>query len=156
MQNAHRIVADFSGTSPVRIVNVVHPPNIPGEGKVKGSNITYAIRRYMDTIELDDRMTFVSTIDTDTLVEPNFFLITSYVFLSTEHNQNAIYQYTPVYANNWHKGTFFARLIAMGTTFWQLSESQNPEFYRNFAVYGQSLYCLKQSNFWSLTSIVED
>ena len=53
--------------------------------------------------ELDDHMTFVSTIDTDTLVETNFFLIVSYTFLSTEHNQNAIYQYTPVYANNWHK-----------------------------------------------------
>jgi len=44
----------------------------------------------------------------------------------------------------------------MGTTFWQLSESQNPEFYRNFAVYGMSLYCLKKSHYWSLTSIVED
>lgn len=156
MENADKIVADYSGTSPVKIVNIVHPADIPGEGRVKGSNITYAIKRYMEMEELDDHMTFVSTIDTDTLVETNFFLITSYIFLSTEHNQNAIYQYTPVYANNWHKGTFFARLIAMGTTFWQLSESQNPEFYRNFAVYGQSLYCLKKADFWSLTSIVED
>ncbi|EKD44461.1 MAG: hypothetical protein ACD_71C00128G0004 [uncultured bacterium (gcode 4)] len=156
MENAEKIVADYSWTSPVRIVNVVHPADIKGEGKVKGSNITYAIKRYTEMEEFDDHMTFVSTIDTDTLVETNFFLITSYTFLSTEHNQNAIYQYTPVYANNWHKGTFFARLIAMGTTFWQLSESQNPEFYRNFAVYGQSLYCLKKADFWSLTSIVED
>ncbi|MDD5198152.1 MAG: glycosyltransferase family 2 protein [Candidatus Gracilibacteria bacterium] len=156
IENADKIVADYSGTSPVRIVNIVHPADIPGEGKVKGSNITYAIKQYMKMEEFDDRMTFVSTIDTDTLVETNFFLITSYTFLSTEHNQNAIYQYTPVYANNWHKGTFFARLIAMGTTFWQLAESQNPEFYRNFAVYGQSLYCLKKADFWSLTSIVED
>lgn len=156
MENADKIVAHYSGTSPVKIVNIVHPSGIKGEGKVKGSNITYAIKRYMETEELDDQMTFVSTIDTDTLVESNFFLITSFVFLSTEKNQNAIYQYVPVYANNWHKGTFFARLIAMGTTFWQLSESQNPEFFRNFAVYGQSLYCLKKANFWSLTSIVED
>lgn len=156
IENADKIVADYSGTSLVRIVNVVHPANVPGEGKVKGSNITYAIKQYMEMEKLDDHMTFVSTIDTDTLVEENFFLIVSYTFLSTEHNQNAIYQYTPVYANNWHKGTFFARLIAMGTTFWQLSESQNPEFYRNFAVYGQSLYCLKKADFWSLTSIVED
>jgi cellulose synthase/poly-beta-1,6-N-acetylglucosamine synthase-like glycosyltransferase len=154
--NADKIVSIYSGASPVKIVNVVHPADIPGEGKVKGSNITYAIKQYIEMNELDDHMTFVSTIDTDTLVEPNFFLITSYTFLSTEHNQNAIYQYTPVYANNWHKGTFFARLIGMGTTFWQLSESQNPEFYRNFAVYGQSLYCLKKADFWSLTSIVED
>lgn len=39
---------------------------------------------------------------------------------------------------------------------WQFFESQNPEFYRNFAVYGQSLACLHKANYWSLTSIVED
>jgi hypothetical protein len=105
---------------------------------------------------LDDHMTLIHTIDTDTKVEKNFFLLSSYFFLTAEKPDNAIYQYTPVYSNNWQKSTFFARLIAMGTTFWQLSESQNPEFYRNFAVYGQSLFCLKKSNYWSKTSIVED
>lgn len=155
IEDAEAIVEKYKDAE-IHIVNVVHPDGLPNEGKVKGANISYAIEEYMKQTELDDHMTFVSTIDTDTLVEKNFFLIASYVFLSTEKNQNAIYQYTPVYANNWHKGTFFARLIAMGTTFWQLSESQNPEFYRNFAVYGQSLYCLKKSNFWSRTSIVED
>jgi hypothetical protein len=39
---------------------------------------------------------------------------------------------------------------------WQFFESQNPEFYRNFAVYGQTLACLHKANYWSLTSIVED
>ncbi len=31
LENADKIVRDFSGTSPVQIVNVVHPANIPGE-----------------------------------------------------------------------------------------------------------------------------
>jgi cellulose synthase/poly-beta-1,6-N-acetylglucosamine synthase-like glycosyltransferase len=30
-ENADKIVADFSGTSPVQIVNIVHPANTPGE-----------------------------------------------------------------------------------------------------------------------------
>lgn len=51
---------------------------------------------------------------------------------------------------------FFARIIAMGSTLWQFIESQNPEFYRNFAVYGQTLECLHKANYWSKTSIVED
>ena len=34
--------------------------------------------------------------------------------------------------------------------------TENPEFYKNFAVYGQSLYCLQKTNYWSLDSIVED
>lgn len=153
---ANTVVAKYHGQEGIEVVNVVHPGAIPGEGKVKGANITYAMKEYMNGRTLDPQMTFVHSIDTDTLIEKNFFLITSFVFLSSEKRDHAIYQYTPVYSNNWHKSTFFARLIAMGTTFWQLSESQNPEFYRNFAVYGQSLACLQKSNFWSLTSIVED
>ena len=89
-------------------------------------------------------------------MEKNFFSIITHAFITTEYRDQAIYQYTPIYSNNWAEGAFFARLIAMGTTLWQMFESQNPEFYRNFAVYGQSLACLKKSGYWSKTSIVED
>jgi hypothetical protein len=106
--------------------------------------------------ELDPENTFVSTIDTDTKVEKNFFSIVTERFLETPERHRAIYQYTPVYSNNWHDGTFFARIIAVGTTMWQFFESQNPEFYRNFAVYGQSLLCLKKADYWDKYSIVED
>ncbi|MDD2565670.1 MAG: glycosyltransferase family 2 protein [Candidatus Gracilibacteria bacterium] len=153
--DAELIIERFKN-SPIKIVNIIHPSGLKGEGKVKGSNISYAVKKYEELVELDENMTLIHTIDTDTKVEKNFFLITSFFFLTVEKPNNAIYQYTPVYSNNWSKGTFFARLIAMGTTFWQLSESQNPEFYRNFAVYGQSLHCLKKSDYWSKTSIVED
>ncbi len=77
-------------------------------------------------------------------------------FLTTDARHQAIYQYTPVYSNNWREGTFFARIIAAGTTMWQFFESQNPEFYRNFAVYGQSLLCLQKAGYWDTYSIVED
>lgn len=154
-ENAKKIITKY-GNSGIEIVNVVHPDGISGEGKVKGANITYAIKAYEKGRKLDPHKTLVSTIDTDTKVEKNFFSIVTHTFLTTEYRDRAIYQYTPVYSNNWKKGTFFARLIAMGTTLWQMFESQNPEFYRNFAVYGQTLHCLRKSNYWSLTSIVED
>ena len=107
-------------------------------------------------VPLDPHHTFVSTIDTDTKVEANFFMIVTSTFLQTDLRDHAIYQYTPIYSNNWREGHFFARIIGIGTTMWQFFESQNPEFYRNFAVYGQSLTCLHRANYWSLTSIVED
>lgn len=161
-KHAKAIIKKFS-KSKIEIVSIVHPANIPGEGKVKGSNITYAVKEYERLCAenpavgvLDAKNTFVSTIDTDTKVEKNFFSIVAYRFITTEFRDQAIYQYTPVYSNNWSQGHFFARLIAMGTTLWQLFESQNPEFYRNFAVYGQSLLCLQKSDYWSRTSIVED
>lgn len=153
--HAAKIIENFKN-SPIEIFNIVHPDGLPDEGKVKGANITYAVKKYEEMVKCDPHNTFVSTIDTDTKVEKNFFSIVTYRFVTTEYREQAIYQYTPVYSNNWNEGTFFARLIAMGTTLWQLFESQNPEFYRNFAVYGQSLECLKKSDYWSKTSIVED
>jgi cellulose synthase/poly-beta-1,6-N-acetylglucosamine synthase-like glycosyltransferase len=149
------------GSKGINIVNIVHPADLPNEGKVKGSNITYAIKTYEsmrkeEWVALDPEHTFVSTIDTDTKVRPDFFSIVSYTFLSTDYRHHAIYQYAPVYSNNWRTGHFFARIIGIGTTMWQLFESQNPEFYRNFAVYGQSLTCLHKADYWDKFSIVED
>lgn len=155
IDNAEKIISHFKN-SKIEIFNVIHPNWLKDEWKVKWANITYAVKEFEKSRQLDPHMTFIHTIDTDTKVESNFFLISSYYFLTAEKSDHAIYQYTPVYSNNWNKWTFFARLIAMGTTFWQLSESQNPEFFRNFAVYWQSLYCLKKSDYWSKTSIVED
>lgn len=153
--HAEKII-EKHGKKDTKIINIVHPANIPLEWKVKWSNITYAIKAYEKMVELDPINTFVSTIDTDTKVEKRFFTIVTSTFLETDERDHAIYQYTPVYSNNWKEWAFFARLIGTGTTMWQLFESQNPEFYRNFAVYGQSLRCLKKANYWSLTSIVED
>jgi cellulose synthase/poly-beta-1,6-N-acetylglucosamine synthase-like glycosyltransferase len=155
-QNHAKALQEKFVQEPIKIINSVHPVGIPGEGKVKGSNITYALRELEKQQPLDPETTFVSTIDTDTKVEKHFFSTVTQIFLETDEPHRAIYQYTPIYSNNWISGTFFARLIAIGTTMWQLFESQNPEFYRNFAVYGQSLLCLKKANYWSLTSIVED
>jgi Glycosyl transferase family group 2 len=158
--HAQNIIANH-GNKGINIVNIVHPADLPNEGKVKGSNITYAIKSY-ETMKkeewaaLDPEDTFVSTIDTDTKVRPDFFSIVSYTFLSTDYRHHAIYQYAPVYSNNWRTGHFFARIIGIGTTMWQLFESQNPEFYRNFAVYGQSLTCLHKADYWDKFSIVED
>ena len=167
-RHAERIIQEYDGNG-IEIVNIIHPSDIEGEGKVKWANITYAIKEYERMCQepgllrasqwqepLDPRHTFVSTIDTDTKVEKHFFMIVTSTFLQTDMRDHAIYQYTPIYSNNWREGRFFARIIGIGTTMWQFFESQNPEFYRNFAVYGQSLTCLHRANYWSLTSIVED
>jgi hypothetical protein len=154
-KHAEQIIQEYNGKW-IEIVNIIHPTDREWEGKVKWANITYAIKEYEKQVQLDSRQTFVSTIDTDTKVETNFFMIITESFLQTDMRDHAIYQYTPIYSNNWREGHFFARIIGIGTTMWQFFESQNPEFYRNFAVYGQSLACLHRANYWDKYSIVED
>lgn len=173
--HANKIIKELG--SRIRIINIIHPDNLPNEGRVKWANITYAMKAYeqlcLNSNEnstwitysqsewfiyspLDPENSFISSIDTDTKVEKRFFSIVTERFLSTDERHRAIYQYTPIYSNNWHEGTFFARIIAAWTTMWQFFESQNPEFYRNFAVYGQSLLCLHKADYWDKYSIVED
>ncbi|EKE28919.1 MAG: hypothetical protein ACD_2C00264G0004 [uncultured bacterium (gcode 4)] len=149
-------IAEKYKNSAFNIEVIPHPTWIPGEWKVKWANISYAVSEYVKGKWLDRDTTFVITTDWDVKLEKNFITIIAYHFLTTELPNNAIFQFTPVYSNNWTKWTFFARLIAMWTTFWQLSESQNPEFYRNFSTYWMTLACLEKSNYWSKTSIVED
>lgn len=54
-------------------------------------------------VSLNPGKTLVSTIDTDTKVEKKFFTIITWTFLSTDERDRAIYQYTPIYSNNWHE-----------------------------------------------------
>ncbi|MDD2487434.1 MAG: glycosyltransferase family 2 protein [Candidatus Gracilibacteria bacterium] len=153
-ENVYKIYEKYKD-SEANIVVIPHAIQ-PGDGKVKGANITYAIKEFTRLYSPDEENTLIITTDGDAKVEKNIFTFLAYHFLVTEMPHNAIYQFTPVYSNNWIKSTFFARLIAIGTTFWQLAESQNPEFYRCFSTYAMSLKCLRKSDYWSRTSIVED
>lgn len=153
---AHDIMEKLSGVVSFRLVPVIHPDNLPDEGKVKSANLNYALKHVEKTLKLDPKHTFVSSIDADTVVEKNFLSVVTHTFFKTPARHQAIYQYTPIYSNNWLRGHFFARIVAMNTTFWQMNESQNPEFFRNFAVYGMSLLCVKKSHYWDPYSIVED
>lgn len=105
-EKSERIVKNWNGKRKIRIISIVHPANLPNEGKVKGANISYAVIEYekmmkKEGIILDPHTTFVSTIDTDTKVEKKFFSIATFRFLTTPFRDQAIYQYTPVYSNNW-------------------------------------------------------
>ena len=54
-------------------------------------------------MDLNPKETFVSTIDTDTKVEKSFFMVVTSRFLQTAERDHAIYQYTPIYSNNWRE-----------------------------------------------------
>lgn len=153
---AHELMHRLESVVSFHLMKIIHPDNRENEWKVKSANITYAMKEVELMMHLDPKNTFVSTIDADTVVEKNFLSVITHTFLNTEERDQAIFQYTPIYSNNWLRGHFFARIVAMNTTFWQMNESQNPEFFRNFAVYGMSLHCLQKSDYWDLYSIVED
>lgn len=137
----------------------VHPMNVPGEVKGKGSNITYSAKEALkfiqkNNIPVEDVM--VTTLDADNRVHKEYFACVTYNFLKDPDPVHKSFQPISMYFNNIWRVPFFIRSISVGGSFWQMIESTRPYRMRNFSAHAQSLEALIKTNFWSTRTIVED
>jgi hypothetical protein len=140
-------------------VAIEHPDGIPGEAIGKGANITYAARQLTDYVlkqEIDPEQVVVTTLDSDHRPSKNYFALLSYVYATNVNRIHQSYQPVPMFFNNIWDVPAPMRLIATGSSFWQIMESMRPHRLRNFAAHAQSLKALIETDYWSVTSIVED
>ncbi len=132
----------------------------PGETPGKGSNISYsakeALRDIIKKDQIPTKNVIVTSLDADHQVDKKYFACVSYNFLSTDDPDHKSFQPIPLFFNNIWQTPFPMRLISMGSSFWQIVEATRPHRLRNFAAHSQSLNGLIQTDFWSITSIVED
>lgn len=139
---------------------VTHPDGIPGEVKGKGPNITYAAKRLKETVldplNIPYQNVIVSSIDSDAKIHPKFFAILTYQYMLTEHAETKLYQFVPMYHNNIWDAPAPMRVIAAGCSFWLLTETTRPERLRTFACYACSFHALVKTDYWDITSIIED
>lgn len=136
-----------------------HPDNIEGEAKAKAGNITYAMKQVCKDLEskgIDDRQVIVTSIDSDAVVHPQLFAHLTFQFLTVDDPHTRLFQFIPLYHNNFWDAPGMSRVIAIGCGFWALIESTRQYRLRTFACYAMSLWNLKQSNYWDITSIIED
>jgi len=66
------------------------------------------------------------------------------------------FQPIPMFFNNIWDVPMINRLVAMGSSFWQLIVTTRPSRLRNFSAHAQSLEALYRVDFWSVKTIVED
>jgi hypothetical protein len=138
---------------------IEHPDGIPGEAKAKGANITYACRQlteYVTGAGIDPEHVIITTLDSDHRPSKNYFSLLTYVYATNINRVHQSYQPIPMFFNNIWDVPAPMRLIATGSSFWQIMESMRPHRLRNFAAHAQSLKALIDVDYWSLTSIVED
>lgn len=136
-----------------------HPNNLPGEKRVKSANATWAIRQL--EVELaDQRITvkniLVNNFDSDTVVSPEYFSALTYSFLTHPDPYHVSYQPLPMYNNNVWDAPAFSRVIATGSTFWQMIESTRPERLVTFSSHSMTLQALKDVGYWTPNIISED
>jgi len=140
-------------------VAVMHPDGLPNEVVGKGGNITYAAKKidnYIKKQGLDPINVIVTTLDSDNRPHPEYFAHLSYTYAIDADRKYRSYQPIPMFMNNIWDVPAPMRVLATGNSFWNLIVSMRPHLMRNFAAHAQSLATLRDTNFWSVRTIVED
>lgn len=137
----------------------MHPGDIPGEVIGKGGNITYAAKAvlpYFDKTKIPADDVVVTTMDADHVVDKNYLADLSYKYITDDDPLHKSFQPLPMFFNNIWDVPMVNRMIATGSSFWQLIVTTRPSRLRNFSAQAQSLEALKRVDFWSTKTIVED
>jgi hypothetical protein len=147
------------GDSFQTFLTTFHPDGLPGERRVKSANATWALKEieqaiYQQGIETDQVL--VSNFDSDTVVSPSYFSYLTYVFITHPTPYRVSYQPLPMYNNNVWDAPAFSRVIATGSTFWQMIESTRPERLVTFSSHSMTLKALKEVGYWHKDIISED
>ncbi len=154
-----RILEREYGQKFKHFLTTMHPGNIPGEVIGKGGNITWAAKTilpYFDEQKIPAADVIVTSMDADHVVDKNYLADLTYKYVTDDDPIHKSFQPLPMFFNNIWDVPMVNRLIAMGSSFWQLIVTTRPSRLRNFSAQAQSLEALKRVDFWSTKTIVED
>lgn len=138
---------------------IKHPDGIEGEVIGKGGNITFAGRELALEVErrgIDPEHVIVTTFDSDHRAGQQYFSYLSYAYATNPNRSRKSYQPIPMFFNNIWDAPAPMRVIAVNNSFWLLMETMRPRRLRNFAAHAQGLKALIETDFWSVSTIVED
>ena len=159
LERAEKIKQEFGNKFKNFLISV-HPDNIVGEIKGKGSNQSWAAKivkkEIIDPQELDYNKILVSVFDIDTVIYPDYFFLFTYKFLTTPNPYRASYQPIPVYHNNIWQAPFFARVAASSNTFWQMMQQIRQEKLATYSSHSMTWRALVDIGFWSTSMVSED
>jgi hypothetical protein len=157
-RNATELVSKYGDQFGLALA-VKHPDGLAGEVIGKGGNITFAGRKLTAEVlkrGIDPEKVIVTTFDADHRAAKNYFSYLSYLYATDPNRVRKSYQPIPMFYNNIWDVPAPMRVIATGNSFWLLMETMRPHRLRNFAAHAQSLKALIDTDYWSVTTIVED
>ncbi len=147
---AKKIEEEFKGKF-FKFLVTIHPQNIKGEIKGKGSNVRFAIEKAKEKIinplKIPPEKIIVSIFDIDTRVLPQFFALLTYRYLTAKNPLLSSFQPIPLYTNNFWQAPFFSRLVASSSTFWQMIQQQRPEQLVTYSSHSLPFKVLKEISY---------
>jgi hypothetical protein len=140
-------------------LTICHPDSLPDEIKGKGSNLYHAgkyVSEYCESNNINDNDAIITTLDADNRPTENYFSYLTYMYSTCADKLRTAFQPIAMFNNNIWDVSLPMRLMAVGNSFWNMGLSVKPHIIRNFSSHSQGLSSLKETNFWSRKTIVED
>lgn len=140
-------------------ITIMHPKDLPNEIIGKGPNISFSGSKmvsYFNKLKISPKNVIVTTMDCDNLMDKKYLACLTYKYLTDSDPVHKSFQPLPMYFNNIWDVPMAIRLVAMGSSVWQMINATRPSHLRNFSAHAQSLEALIMTDFWSKESIVED
>lgn len=141
------------------ILVTIHPDGIIGELKAKGANVYHAgkeLQKYVNEQGIAYDNVMVHCFDADTLPSRQYFANVTYQYILNPERTFRSYQPIPLFNNNIWDVPAINRLVAFGSSYWQMIESTRPHRLVNFSSQAMSLKTLADIDFWDRSVVSED
>lgn len=157
-ETAKRLANEFSDSF-MYVTTIEHPADLPNEVIGKGGNVTWAARQmvpYFQKHDINPERVVVTTLDADNRPHKDYFAHVAYSYILTADRKHHSYQPLALYTNNIWDVPAPMRVLAVGNSFFTITQSVRPHLLRNFSSHAQSLDALIETDFWSVRTVVED
>lgn len=141
------------------IIATFHP-DVLGEVKGKSSNESYAAKiayqRFVQTKQLDLEYTTISSVDADSLFDPQYFSYLTYKFLTDPQRHNKFWQSANVFYSNFWQVPAPVRVMSFFGSLWRTALLIQGDRLVSNSTYSLSFKLLVDIGFWDTDVIPED
>ncbi len=137
----------------------VHPDGIVGEMKGCGANGHWGgrvLKDYIDNKGIDYDNVIVHYFDIDTVPHREYLACVTYNYVINPQRTFRSYQPIPLFNNNIWDVPAINRLVALGSSYWQMIESTRPYRLINFSSQAMSLKTLVDVDFYDRFIVSDD
>lgn len=143
------------------VFTTIHPYNLEGEVAGQGSNKNWMINHIVPQFKkkgVEIENVFVTTLDADFVIHRQFLSGALHKYLSVPETERDRRTFTGVflYHNNYWQTPTPMRLMATGTSLWQLAEMVGSDKYMNYSSMSISLKALLDIGLWIPDKVNDD
>ncbi|MBI2196205.1 glycosyltransferase family 2 protein [Candidatus Daviesbacteria bacterium] len=143
------------------IFTTSHPYGLPGEVAGQGSNKNWMINHILPELQkkgINIEDVFVTTLDADFVIHPQFLsgALHKYLSLPVAERDKRTFTGVFLYHNNYWQTPTPMRLMATGTSLWQLAEMVGSDKYMNYSSMSLSLKALLDIGLWIPDKVNDD